>query len=87
MLASPKSRKVLEKVLNTALEDGHPHQGMCMKLVMDRIIPQGAMAQQAGAGEEKRSIRIEITGLQASVSEQETIDGDWEDVSGQEDEK
>lgn len=84
MLASPKSRAVLKKVLDTALEDGHPHQGVCMKMVMDRIIPQSAVAAAAGAGEGKSAIKIEITGIQANVvgeKEEEAIDADFEDIS------
>lgn len=42
MLASPKSSKVLEKVFEVALTDGHPGQMAAMKLVMDRIVPQSA---------------------------------------------
>ena len=84
MLASPKSRAVLKKVLSTALEDGHPHQGVCMKMVMDRIIPQSAVAAAAGAGEGKSAIKIEITGIQANVvkdeEEEEAIEADFEEI-------
>lgn len=46
MLASPKSRKVITKVFDTALEDGHPHQAACMKMVMDRIAPLSSFAEK-----------------------------------------
>lgn len=39
MLSSPKSKLILQKVLDVALEDGHPNQSACMKMVVDRILP------------------------------------------------
>jgi len=39
MLNSPKSKLVLQKILDTALDDDHKHQAACMKLVIDRIAP------------------------------------------------
>jgi hypothetical protein len=50
MLASPKSVKVLEKVFEVALEDGHPHQLGAMKLVMDRIAPTSAFDVSKASG-------------------------------------
>lgn len=51
MLASPKSAKVLEKVFEVALTDGHPGQMAAMKLVLDRVVPQSAFdtAKTSGA--------------------------------------
>lgn len=40
MLASPKSRLVLDKVFEVALDDTHKNQTACMKMVMDRMLPQ-----------------------------------------------
>ena len=62
MLASPKSAKVLEKVYEVALSDGHPGQMAAMKLVLDRIVPASAFeATKQGSG--TPSISINITGL------------------------
>lgn len=62
MLASPKSVKVLEKVFEVALEDGHPHQLGAMKLVMDRIVPASAF-DTAKSSSGVPQISINITGL------------------------
>lgn len=56
MLASPKSRKVIKKVLDTALEDGHPHQAACMKMVMDRILPASSFDEAKTSG----GVNVEI---------------------------
>ena len=62
MLASPKSAKVLEKILDAALNDEHQHQAAAWKLVMDRILPASAF-DQAKAGGSTPQISINISGL------------------------
>jgi hypothetical protein len=62
MLASPKSAKVLEKVFEVALNDGHPGQIAAMKLVMDRVLPTSAFDVSKGTGGVP-SISINISGL------------------------
>jgi hypothetical protein len=62
MLASPKSAKVLEKVYEVALSDGHPGQMAAMKLVLDRIVPASAFDTTKSAGSTPQ-ISINITGL------------------------
>lgn len=61
MLASPKSRKVLDTILNAALDDEHKSQAVAWKLVMDRILPTGLFEKSAGSS--KPQIEINITGL------------------------
>ena len=39
MLASPKSQKVLDSIMNAALDDDHKHQAAAWKLMMDRMLP------------------------------------------------
>ena len=39
LLASPKSRKVLDSILNAALDDEHKNQAAAWKLLMDRLLP------------------------------------------------
>jgi len=63
MLNSPKSRKVLGKVFEVALDDDHPHQAACLKMVMDRIIPASAMGAIAGSGSGQTAVTINITGF------------------------
>ena len=62
MLASPKSAKVLEKVYEVALSDGHPGQMAAMKLVLDRIVPASAFDTTKASGATPQ-ISINITGL------------------------
>lgn len=62
MLASPKSAKVLETILNAALNDEHPHQAAAWKLVADRIVPVSAFDQSKNSGSTPQ-ISINISGL------------------------
>lgn len=82
MLTSPKSRKVLDKVFEVALKDDHPHQAAMLKLVMDRIVPAGALANIAGASGGRSAITINITGIgEASVGgESDVIEGEFEEA-------
>lgn len=68
MLASPKSAKVLEKVYEVALSDGHPGQMAAMKLVLDRIVPASAF-DTAKSGGGTPQISINITGLNSPAAE------------------
>ena len=85
MLENPSSPKVLEKVLDIALNDEHPHQASCLKLIMDRLVPAGAMSNLAGASTGKSAVTINIKGIGESPV---TIDGEtlapeddgWEEV-------
>lgn len=77
MLASPKSAKVLEKVYEVALTDGHPGQMAAMKLVMDRIVPQSAFeSSKASGGVPQISINISSFG-QPTV---DTVEQEYTDV-------
>lgn len=73
MLNSPKSEKVLSKVFEIALEDGHPGQMAAMKLVLDRIVPQSSF-DTAKSGGGVPQISINISGLnEPKVSTDEDI--------------
>ena len=80
MLASPKSARVLEKVFEVALEDGHPGQMAAMKLVMDRIVPASSFDVAKGANGGVPSISINISGLTAPTVEAEEVVYDVSDV-------
>lgn len=68
MLASPKSAKVLETILNAALNDEHPHQAAAWKLVADRIVPVSAFDQSKNSGSTPQ-ISINISGLSNPTAE------------------
>jgi hypothetical protein len=63
MLASPKSRKVLDSIFDAALNDEHKNQAAAWKLVMDRILPVAAFEKDVVKSGGKNSISINITGV------------------------
>jgi hypothetical protein len=82
MLNSPKSRKVLDAILNAALDDEHKHQAAAWKLVVDRIMPVGAFEKVAGADKGRNAIQINITGVpgvEISPTE-DPLEGDYEEM-------
>lgn len=63
MLASPKSRQVLEAILSAALDDEHKNQAAAWKLVMDRILPAGMFEQEVSKGQQRNAVNITISGV------------------------
>ena len=83
MLASPKSRKVLDSILSAALDDDHKNQAAAWKLCMDRLLPVSYFEKDKATGG-KSSINISITGVGGEttvISGSEDIeDGEYSDV-------
>ena len=81
MLNSPKSAKVLESILNAALNDDHKNQAAAWKLVVDRIMPISAF-EQTKQGGSAPSISINISGLGTPTIDAEEVSTsyDIEDV-------
>ena len=75
MIASPKSRKVLDAVLDAASDPDHKNFTAAAKLVMDRLLPVSAF-EDAKGGNKGNSISITITGVDGS----KTVIGSGEDV-------
>jgi hypothetical protein len=76
LLASPKSRKVLDSILNAALDDEHKNQSAAWKLLMDRLLPISYFEKDKLTGG-KSSVNITITGVDGNttiVGEKEPID-------------
>ena len=88
MLNSPKSAKVLETILNAALNDDHKNQAAAWKLVVDRIMPVSAF-EQTKQGSGTPSISINITGLTqvGTVVEEDDVSYDITDVEVKEDDE
>jgi len=63
MLASPKSRKVLETIFDAALDHDHKNQASAWKLIMDRMLPVGAFEREVARDGGKSAIQINITGV------------------------
>ena len=70
MLASPKSKLVLDTIFDAALDNDHKNQSAAWKLVMDRILPIAAFEKDVVQNGGKSAIQINITGVgTASVKE------------------
>jgi hypothetical protein len=78
MLASPKSRKVLDSILSAALDDDHKNQAAAWKLVMDRLMPLSHFEKEKMAND-KANINITISGI--GSPEIDSIDGDVIDTN------
>ena len=87
MLASPKSKKVMDVIFDAALNDDHKNQAAAWKLIADRIIPVSVFEQDIKRSGGKSAITINISGLSdsVSISGENTLDGEFENVSEEED--
>lgn len=84
MLASPKSRQVLEAIYNAALDDEHKNQAAAWKLLMDRVLPLSYFEKDKDPSGGRPTVSISITGFGGS-SEPPTIDAtDVEDIRHEE---
>ena len=63
MLASPKSKHVLNTIFDAALDNDHKNQAAAWKLVMDRILPVAAFEKDVIQNGGKSAIQINITGV------------------------
>ena len=63
MLASPKSRRVLETIFDAALDNDHKNQASAWKLIMDRMLPVGAFEKEVVKDGGRNAIQINITGV------------------------
>ena len=81
MLASPKSRKVLDAIFSAALDDDHKNQAAAWKLVMDRVAPTALFEKEIIKEGGRSAIQINITGVGSTeVSSGDVIDGDSGEV-------
>ena len=87
MLASPKSRKVLDSIFNAALDDDHKNQAAAWKIVVDRILPVGMFEKDVLQSGGKNSIQINITGVGSanvvgSTDSDDVLEGEYTDAEG-----
>ena len=80
VMLSTAGNKVVEKVLAKALDDDDKDQTVCLKMVMDRVIPQDYM-QRVKSG---NKIEIQISGVDSPVNINEVTTIDGEDIDGKE---
>jgi len=82
MLASPKSRKVLETIFDAALDNDHKNQAAAWKLVMDRILPVGAFEKDVVKDAGRNAIQINISSVGATeITTPDIIEGEVVDES------
>ena len=67
MLASPRSKKVLDTIFEAALDHDHRNQAAAWKLVMDRILPVAAFEKDIVKDAGRSAIQINITGVGATA--------------------
>ncbi len=86
MLNSPKSRKVLDAILNAALDDEHKHQSVAWKIIADRILPISSFDLDKNNG--KPTVNISITGIgessRVSINDNDVVDGEFEEYDSSE---
>lgn len=76
MLASPKSKKVLDSILDAALNDDHKNQAAAWKLLMDRMLPISYFEKDKEHGS-RPAVSITISGIgEAKVTEEDIIDAE-----------
>ena len=82
MLASPKSRKVLDTIFEAAMDNDHKNQAAAWKLVMDRILPVAAFEKDIVKDGGRNAIQINISGVgTVDVEQPTTIEGEVVDES------
>jgi len=88
LLASPKSRKVLDSIVNAALDDEHKNQSAAWKLLMDRMLPVSYFEKEKDATG-RPSVNITISGIGAepmqiseaiSAEPEQPIDADFKEI-------
>jgi len=82
LLASPKSRKVLDSIVDAALDNEHKNQSAAWKLLMDRMLPVSYFEKEKEAGG-RPSVNITISGIggdkavDVSDNSDDIIEGDY----------
>ena len=79
LMNSPKSRKVLDAILDAALDDEHKNQAAAWKLLVDRMLPMSYFDKDK-MGNSRPSVNITISGVGESVSIIESDVSDAEDI-------
>jgi hypothetical protein len=72
LLASPKSRKVIDSIFAAALDDEHKNQSSAWKLIVDRVMPLSYFEKDKLSGG-KAAVNITITGMNTEI---DTIEGE-----------
>ena len=90
-LLATSGQKVIDKVVEAALTDGHPAQTAAMKMCMDRVLPVSYFEKEKKDGN-KAGISITISGVggttviggnpdESDNTDDEAIEGEYTDVN------
>ena len=63
----PHREKVIQTVYRAALDDDHKHQGVAMKLIMDRVLPVSLCDRDTDIG--RQSVNVIITNIPSNKDE------------------
>lgn len=66
LIASPRSRKVFDSIMDAALNDDHKNQAAAWKLLMDRLLPLSYFEKDKNGGG-RPSVNITISGIGGTV--------------------
>ena len=80
MLTSPKSPKILAKILDAALDDDHKHQSVAWKLFADRAIPIGLFEDGTKKAPSGVTITINTVDGNSVAINEDPIEGEYEDL-------
>jgi hypothetical protein len=79
LIASPKSKKVLDSIMNAALDDEHKNQAAAWRLLMDRMLPV-SMFEKDKSGGARPSVNITISGVGSPIEiEGNTYEGEQDE--------
>lgn len=83
LMNSPKSRKVIDSIINAALDDDHKNQAAAWRIIADRILPLSSFEDSLKGG--KSAITINISGIGENTGvtvegHQDVEDADYEDL-------
>jgi len=73
-LLATTGERVINKIVEICMTDGHPGQMAAMKLCIDRVLPISLFEKDAKGG--RSAVQINITGLGAEIKEIEEEDDD-----------
>jgi len=82
MITSPKSKKVIQKIFDAALDDDHKNQSAAWKLMMDRIAPLSLFDTAESKKPSGININISVVGDgEVDVTPEDDIaDADYEEM-------
>lgn len=84
-LLATSGDKVISKVIEIALEDGHPVQSAALKMCMDRVLPISYFDKKNDTGG-RNAVSITITGvggdttIVGNTGTDDAVEGEYEDV-------